>query len=67
MSIINRTKSATESRTTVCGTQYRGTEKGNKERTTDRKVKGQQGRFILLSFNKYLTDFLRKYRRSHVK
>lgn len=38
-----------------------------KERTKDGEVKGQQERFILLAFNKYLTDFLRKYRRSHVE
>ena len=67
MSNNNRVKPAFESRTTVYGTQYSKKKKGKKERTRDRKVKGQQERFILLAFNKYLTDFLRKYRRSHVK
>lgn len=46
----------------------RGRDKVTNERkgTRERKEREQE-RFILLDLNKYLTDFLRKYCRSHVK
>lgn len=46
----------------------RGRDKVTNERqgTRERKEREQE-RFILLALNKYLTDFLRKYCRSHVK